>query len=268
MRVIILPLIATLSLVSGKNLFNIRNIKRDDLSGTDAGLNVVSNIIYLYISSLIINSIQLQIIKKHGYPLERHRITTEDGYILEIHRIPHGLRNSQEKNKPVVLLQHGLLCSSADWVNNAVTKNSLAFLLADKGYDVWLGNQRGNTWSRKHSFFNPNINRNLFWNFSWDEIGRYDLPAMIDYVILKTGVRDIFYVGHSQGTTAFFVMASERPEYNRKIKLMSALAPVAFMSHVESIFFKILAENEDDLPVNLKLKMNLLAFITFFLFLF
>lgn len=34
---------------------------------------------------------------------------------------------------------------------------------------------------------------------SWDEMGQYDVPAMIDYVLNKTGHADLFYVGHSMG---------------------------------------------------------------------
>ncbi|KAI8427544.1 hypothetical protein MSG28_002059 [Choristoneura fumiferana] len=63
--------------------------------------------------------------------------------------------------------------------------------------------------------------------FSWHEIGYYDLPAMIDYVIKNTKVSKLQYVGFSQGTTAFWVMASTRPEYNDKISAMQALAPIA-----------------------------------------
>jgi hypothetical protein len=32
------------------------------------------------------------------------------------------------------------------------------------------------------------------------------------------------------GTTAAFVLLSEKPEYNQKIKLFVALAPVAYMT--------------------------------------
>lgn len=49
-------------------------------------------------------------IKKAGYPAEAHIALTKDGYLLTLHRIP-GNNNSLP-----VLLQHGLLCSSADWI--------------------------------------------------------------------------------------------------------------------------------------------------------
>lgn len=92
-------------------------------------------------------------------------MVTEDGYILEMHRIPHknGVTDP-DPNRPVVLLMHGLLCSSADWVITGVDKG-LAFILSDLGYDVWLGNARGNTWSKNHTDYNPQNHRSQYWDF-------------------------------------------------------------------------------------------------------
>ncbi|KOB52045.1 Lipase, partial [Operophtera brumata] len=164
------------------------------------------------------------LIKKYGYRCEIHRVYTEDRYILEMHRVPHG-KNQTPGPRPVVFLQHGLLSSSAEWVLMTPGKG-LAYILADKGYDVWMGNARGNTYSRRHSVLKPESK--AFWQFSWHEIGYYDLPAMIDYVTKETGVEKLQYVGFSQGTTVFWVMASTRPEYNDKIIAMQALAPIAY----------------------------------------
>jgi lysosomal acid lipase/cholesteryl ester hydrolase len=52
--------------------------------------------------------------------------------------------------------------------------------------------------------------------------GQFDLPAMIDFALLKSGQKDLHYIGHSQGTTSFFVMASLRAEMNAKIRTMHA----------------------------------------------
>jgi len=73
-----------------------------------------------------------------------------------------------------------------------------------------------------------------FLSHRWFEHGTIDMPAIIDYILEKTKHRQVWYSGHSMGTTMFFVMASMRPEYNKKIRHMFALAPVAYMSHGES----------------------------------
>jgi hypothetical protein len=77
------------------------------------------------------------LITSKGYPAEEHQVTTDDGYILTVHRIRDGrFPKARGQPKPVVFLQHGLLDSSATWVVNAV-EQSLAFILADSGFDVW-----------------------------------------------------------------------------------------------------------------------------------
>lgn len=36
---------------------------------------------------------------------------------------------------------------------------------------------------------------------SFDEMAKYDIPASVDFILKKTGQEQVFYVGHSQGTT-------------------------------------------------------------------
>src|SRR5690348_5335807 len=61
-----------------------------------------------------------EVISSRGFIPQVHEVTTADGYILTVHRIINPLLvNNGLKKKPVIL-QHGLLCSSSDWVvNNA-----------------------------------------------------------------------------------------------------------------------------------------------------
>lgn len=134
-------------------------------------------------------------------------------------------------------------------INIPIIKFS-GYILADEGFDVWFGNARGNYYSRKHVRLNPDsiLNTN-FWKFSWDEIGNIDVPTMIDYVLDRTGQRRLHYIGHSQGTTSFFVMTSLRPEYNDKIISMHAFAPVAYMAHNRNPLLLFISPYANDIEV-------------------
>lgn len=268
------------------------------------------------------------------YPLEQHYVTTRDGYILSVFRIPtskppgsaentasatwpatafarklveeagnarkllrpeggsggdpsasnssSGASSSaggvaaREQGRPVVLLQHGLLDSCAAWLL-AGQPGALAFALADAGtrawarvpglgcrggttwvhrptcvchlpkpatalappchtgFDVWLGNSRGSTYSRAHQRWRLPQDSEQFWKFSWDDMAavrgragmvciascfthnfgafpsaapcssQYDLPALLSYITSHTGVQRVAYVGHSQVCTAWHV---------------------------------------------------------------
>ncbi|XP_076756493.1 lipase 3 [Xylocopa sonorina] len=185
-----------------------------------------------------------ELIEQAGYIGETHEVVTEDRYVLQLHRIPGSKQNPPSDKKPAVLLLHGLLDCSATWVLTDPGK-SLAFQLSNWGYDVWLGNERGNRYSRRHLDFT--VSDHEYWLFSWHEMGVYDIPAMIDYILGKTNQKKIFLVSHSQGGTAFFVMASERPEYQKKIVASFTLAPAVFMSRSRNPFFRMLAPHANDI---------------------
>ncbi|KAK3701539.1 hypothetical protein QZH41_020526, partial [Actinostola sp. cb2023] len=174
---------------------------------------------------------QSQMIKYFGYPVENHDVITEDGYILSVQRIPYGRygKCNDVTNKPVIFLQHGLLCSSTNWVAN-LPDESFAFIAADNCFDVWLGNMRGNTYGKRHVKF-P-VDSKEFWDFSFDEMAKYDLPAMINYALKTTGQQDLYYVGHSQGTMVGFIEFGRNADLVKKVKTFYALAPVSTVTYM------------------------------------
>lgn len=218
-------------------------------------------------------------IRNAGYSAQTFNIWTEDGYRIRLHRIINN--KSTEKNtnhldlfnlispnlifknffksdlmarkkslptkkrstKEPILLVHGLLCSGSMWIANST--NSLAYLLSDAGYDVWLFSARGTSPSMQHkrwSSTNPK-----FWDFSWHEIGFYDVTRAIDFVLEKTRKKRLSYVGHSQGTTAFMVAMTTRPKYNEKVSVSYLLAPAAYITPKGLVGFLTSTEAGDNL---------------------
>ena len=68
----------------------------------------------------------LETVKFHGYPVLQYKVTTEDGYILTLHRMP-GKRGQKavdalREKKKTVLLAHGFLMNSQCWVTSGAAE--------------------------------------------------------------------------------------------------------------------------------------------------
>ncbi|XP_075726282.1 lipase 3 isoform X2 [Rhipicephalus microplus] len=178
------------------------------------------------------------LVRSKGYPFETHEIATEDGYLLQMHRIPHGRDGHCGANETgmaccergPVFVMTGLLADSASMVLD-FPKQSLGYVLADNGYDVWLGNVRGTTYGKKHKKWD--VKSKKFWNFSFHEHAIFDVPAHIDYILREAKRKDLLYIGMSQGTLTFFTMLAEKPWYNDRIKAFAGLAPFYKLGHLK-----------------------------------
>jgi len=177
------------------------------------------------------------IIRGYGYDCEEHDVLTADGWYLTMERIPRS-HDGVPASKGTVLIQHGLLDSSVGVCLNSPTE-SLPFILADAGYDVWLGNNRGNGYSMNNTKYTPQ--QPQFWAFSFDEMATYDMPAQIAYALAVTGAETLTYIGHSEGTIQAFAGLTNTSVAS-KVNLFVALAPVAFVGHVGSKIFQVLAK--------------------------
>ena len=111
------------------------------------------------------------------------------------------------------------------------------------GYDVWLGNNRGNIYCRKHIKYTTSDKE--FFDYSFYEMGKYDLPAMIDRVLNETGEERLAYIGNSLGSTQMFSALAEGHVNSDKLEVYIALAPVARLDHTTNKAFVALHYNTD-----------------------
>ncbi|XP_042495388.1 triacylglycerol lipase 2-like isoform X1 [Macadamia integrifolia] len=176
----------------------------------------------------------------HGYQCQEFYVKTEDGYVLNMQRISTsgggrssgGSRGGGKKvNKQPVLLQHG---DGMTWLLNT-PQQSLAFILADSGFDVWIANTRGTKFSRQHVTLSAS--QPEYWNWSWDELVDYDLPATSGLVYNQTGQK-LHYVGHSMGTTIALASFTEGKLVD-KLRSAALLSPVAYRSHLTTAIVAI-----------------------------
>lgn len=163
-----------------------------------------------------------------GYHFEEHVVLTKDGYLLGLHRLCR--RQGEEPHiagastgKPVVYLHHGLLMNSEVWICLTSAQRSIPFVLVELGFDVWLGNNRGNKYSKKSIHHDPNSAK--FWDYSIDNFAWNDIPDSIEYILNVAREPSLSYIGFSQGTAQAFAALSIHPELNQRVNVFIALAP-------------------------------------------
>jgi pimeloyl-ACP methyl ester carboxylesterase len=106
-----------------------------------------------------------EIVEYAGYNYDSDVVVTKDGYHLKMFRI----RSNDvvhRKDAPVVFLQHGLFSSADCWIGHTA-ELAPAFQFAKNGYDVWLGNNRGNKHSRHHDTLSPDHDQKEFYNYDF-----------------------------------------------------------------------------------------------------
>lgn len=130
---------------------------------------------------------------------------------------------------PPVLLLHGLFVAGEAWFLNS-KEESLGFILADNGFDVWVANVRGTRWSHGHVSFSERSKE--YWDWSWEEMALYDLAEMIEYIYQETRSK-IFLVGHSQGTL-MSLAAFTQSDIVKRVEAAALLSPISYLGHVKS----------------------------------
>lgn len=164
----------------------------------------------------------VELLHELGYKCDECPCVTEDGFHLVLHRI-RGNNTTMLNDRPPVLLLHGLLMS--DEVFLLSKSSSIAIYLYEAGYDVWLGNNRGNKYSWRHNEYLRDDQQ--YWDFSIDHMARFDIPTMINTVLTATGHAKLAFIGFSNGTAQMFAALSNNASSSLvdKVSVFVALAP-------------------------------------------
>lgn len=128
-----------------------------------------------------------------------------------------------------------------EYVMNTPDKNP-AMVTSRAGYDVWMGNNRGTRFSVGHKTLDTSSK--AFWNYYQEDLALQDLPALIDFILAKTGLDNISYVGHSMGTNQLFLGGALNPSYfTPKINVAVMLGPVGSTANIPTKSIRLAAKN-------------------------
>ncbi|XP_018496369.2 lipase 3 [Galendromus occidentalis] len=165
-----------------------------------------------------------------GMAFDEYSVVTSDRWKLKIHRVRSPDVYNSTLSTPV-LISHGLTCSSADFMMNPRSE-SLAFILADNGFDVFLVNHRGNQFSyekvSKSGLAYPAKGEDIY-ESAWQFMSQYDIPAALDFILKETGHDKIHLVAHSQGNPVILGFLGSDHSYDDKVGHFAALSPVVIL---------------------------------------
>ena len=175
---------------------------------------------------------------------EIYNVTTDDEWELTLFRIMPADTSMQTGRS--IYFQHGLVNDAEVWIGASLyylpkdSDNLPAFLaLADEGYDVWMGNNRGTKYSNINprfpnaegilhgkSYYEQNFKK---FDFSWTDMGISDLPALLGKVKEVSGNDKVTYIGYSQGTTQmFYGLASQEETFADLVDKTIMLGPAVY----------------------------------------
>lgn len=131
-------------------------------------------------------------------PSEPVWVDTGDGHFAALHHTPN-------PGRPAVVLCHGISSNHRFW--DLAPDRSLVDHLWERGFDVWNLDLRGHG----DAVRGPDGKRQEA-DWSVDDYGRADLPAVFETVRQATGQQRLHYVGHSMGGMVLAVYLATHDE--------------------------------------------------------
>lgn len=218
-------------------------------------------------------------IQRSGYKTEAYYSIADDGYVTQILHLINPMVDQKELRSPPVVLQDAvhiepscyLFASSIQHKPQkyprtfgqdgpiASSNRSLAFTLANNGFDVWLVSTRGVNNANRAFVKDPERYRYLganfkpdksmlqysksseYWYFGLDELIAYEMKNQLDLVLNLTKAIDFFYVSYSLSTPTTLIFLAEHREYARRVRQYVQLSPAIAASH-PTVFSRVVFE--------------------------
>ena len=106
-----------------------------------------------------------QVMDNYKFTWEAVEVETDDGYTLTTFHVTGNEKGKFTPTKSPILIMHGAMSDAAAWVGYYPTGTPMMLQLAEEGYDIWLGNNRGTEYSQKHKTLT--VNQPEFWHYTW-----------------------------------------------------------------------------------------------------
>jgi len=195
----------------------------------------IFNLIFLSLIFFTYNEDYKSFIAGLNLNLEEVQYTTDDSYVNTMWVLTS--KDESKRNGKSIILQHGLLDGGFTFL--ILGQDSLPKKLCEEGYKVYLPYIRGTQFSRSHLELDSSINSD-YWDFSFDEMAKYDLPAMIKFIKEKDKIEKVIYLGHSQGTLIYFLAYMNDPEFIEKnVEKFIALGTVPNVNNAPHFLIKL-----------------------------
>jgi predicted alpha/beta-fold hydrolase len=183
--------------------------------------NLLYYFIYGYGTDFVEKSIKSKELK-----VQIHKSITKDGCQIFSHQILPKVQNYN--NDKLIFCQHGFFETGATYT---IYNNSLAIKLAELGYEVWIGHNRGSSFGQTSSEYDES-----FWDYNIDHIIEFDLLCQIQKMFEISGKKKFAFVGQSQGGTQIMGLLNHNPMYIDQIAFLCMISPAIIIRDPNNLF--------------------------------
>lgn len=243
-----------------------------------------------------------RLIERAGFNYENYYALADDGYITQLIRIINPLADQTDLKRPPIIIQHGQTANSKNFVMQSnkqhhpmrwppnpeegaqkpSSNRSLALMLANNGYDVWLSSNRGvdgnnngyiqiapalavrnrknyakNMTAGEEDLLLRRTENRGYWSFTLDDQIAHEMPSQVATVLNVTGAPKVTLFGYSNTALTTFAMLSIRPDIAARVDTYIASAPVVYYSKLDGWFKWFMADFMQLIPASIDAQLFL-----------